>query len=123
VPELDDGSTEAVVVASASRAVAIVTGEPGLSLGDPEHEVEMSNEQGSEKGPKYFVNVEGVERPWSSSTITVPEIRELGGWDASQPVVEVDLEDQSERTLAEDAVVTLKPGHGFAKKIRFQRGR
>jgi hypothetical protein len=83
----------------------------------------MSSPQESEQGPKYFVNVEGAERPWDSSTISVPEIRELGGWDASQPVVEVDLEDQTEVTLAEDAQVALKPGHGFAKKIRFQRGR
>jgi hypothetical protein len=36
--------------------------------------------------------------------------------------LEVNIEDNSETTLAEDAVVTLKPGHGFAKKIRFQRG-
>ena len=52
----------------------------------------------------------------------MPQIRELANWDATQPVVEVNLEDNSETTLAEDAVVTLKPGHGFAKKIRFQRG-
>jgi hypothetical protein len=52
----------------------------------------------------------------------VPELRTLAGWEANQQVMEVDLRDNSEVTLSEDAVVELKPGHGFAKKIRFQRG-
>jgi hypothetical protein len=75
-----------------------------------------------ETGPKYFVNIEGDDRPWPSPEITVPQIRELAGWDANQQVVEVDLETMVEVTLAEDATVQLKPGRGFAKKIRFQRG-
>lgn len=74
------------------------------------------------KGPKYVVNLEGREFDWLKDTITVTEIRELAGWDASQPVVEIDLQDNTEKTLAEDAVVTLKPGQGFAKKVKFQRG-
>ena len=75
-----------------------------------------------EPGPKYFVNVEGVEHDWTKATITLPELRELGGWDAHQQVVEVDMQSMTETTLAEDAVIALKPGQGFAKKIRFQRG-
>lgn len=75
-----------------------------------------------EAGKKYFVNLEGAEYPWDAETISVSQIRELGGWDNSQPVVEVNLQDNTERTLAEDEVVTLKPGHGFAKKVKFQRG-
>ena len=73
-------------------------------------------------GPKYFVNLEGTEEAWNDETITVAEIRDLGGWDASQPIVEVNLETNDERTLREDETVTLKPGHGFAKKVKFQRG-
>ena len=73
-------------------------------------------------GKKYFVNIEGTEHPWDRDTISVLEIRELGGWDESQPVLEVNLQDNTERTLAEDEVVKLKPGHGFSKKVRFQRG-
>ena len=73
-------------------------------------------------GPHYFVNIEGAEKPWDRETITVPEIRALAGWDSSQPIVEVDLEDNTEHTLDEGDTVTLKPGHGFAKKIKFQRG-
>jgi hypothetical protein len=59
---------------------------------------------------------------WHEPEITVPQIRELAGWDASQQVVEVNLEDNKEWTLPESDVVTLKPGHGFEKKIKFQRG-
>lgn len=74
------------------------------------------------QGPKYFVDLEGVERPWDREVITVAEIRALAGWDASQPLVQVNLQDNTERQLAEDEVIELKPGHGFAKKIKFQRG-
>lgn len=52
----------------------------------------------------------------------MPEIRDLVGWEATQQVVEVNLDDNTERTLGENETVTLKPGHGFAKKILFQRG-
>jgi hypothetical protein len=73
-------------------------------------------------GAKYVVNLEGNEVAWDKETITVPEIRALAGWDASQPIVEIDLKDNTEKTLREDAVVALKPGQGFAKKVKFQRG-
>ncbi len=75
-----------------------------------------------EAGEKYFVNIEGTIHPWDSNTITVPEIRKLAGWDTTQQVVEVNLEDNTEQTLPDDAIVMLKPGHGFAKKVKFQRG-
>jgi hypothetical protein len=52
----------------------------------------------------------------------VPELRSLGGLPADLPVLEVNLKDNTERTLKEDEVVDLKPGHGFAKKVRFKRG-
>jgi Multiubiquitin len=71
---------------------------------------------------KYVVNLEGTDEPWERETISVAEIRELAGWDSSQPIIEVNLQTNEERTLAEDETVTLKPGHGFAKKVRFQRG-
>jgi hypothetical protein len=82
----------------------------------------MTTEQQVKKKSKYEINIEGVNHPWEKDTITVPQIRQLAGWDDIQPVVEVDLSDNSERTLSEDEVVELKPGHGFGKKIKFQRG-
>jgi hypothetical protein len=70
---------------------------------------------------KYFVEIEGTEYPWSKATVTVPEIRTLGGLPTNLPVIEVDP-DNNERTLAEDEVVTLKPGHRYGKKVKFKRG-
>lgn len=80
------------------------------------------NESVSEtEGPKFFVNIEGTDRPWSKPTITTEEIIALGGWDPSQGVIEID-EDNSEHTLKPGEVVELKPGHGFAKKVKWKRG-
>lgn len=82
----------------------------------------MSNEKDeNDKKSKYFVNIEGTEFPWDSETITTTQIAELGGWDLSQGVVEVD-KDNNEITLDPNAVITLKPGHGFAKKHKWKRG-
>lgn len=82
----------------------------------------MSAEPAAAKGPKYQINIEGREHPWDEDTITVPEIRELAGFADTDPVIEVDLKDNTERTLGEDEVVQIKPGRGFGKKVRFQRG-
>lgn len=79
----------------------------------------MAQEQ--KQGPKYFVDIEGTEYKWDKETITVPEIRQLGNLPSDLPVIEVDAEN-NERTLAEDEVVTLKPGHRFGKKISYKRG-
>ncbi len=73
-------------------------------------------------GPTYVVNVEGIDHDWPSPTITAADIRNLGGFAATDPVIEVDLKDNSERTLTEDEVVDIKPGMGFGKKIKFKRG-
>lgn len=90
-------------------------------MSDHEH-AKQQDHDGHGQGPKYFVNLEGNEVPWARDHITVTEIRDLAGWDASQPIVEVDLEENTERTLPDDADVPLKPGQGFAKKIKFKRG-
>jgi len=80
----------------------------------------MSTEKA--QGPKFVVNVEGVDHPWDRDTITVPEIRQLGGFASTDPVIEVDDKENTERTLPEGEVVELKPGKGFGKKVRFKRG-
>jgi len=73
------------------------------------------------KGPKHTIDIEGVGYPWHKDTITVPELRALGGIPDDQQIVEV-FDDNSEQTLAEDAVIAVKPGKGFGKKVKFQRG-
>ena len=70
---------------------------------------------------KFFVNIEGKEHEWDKDTITVPELRELGGLPANVPVVEIDV-NNNERTLAEDEIVKLKPGHRYGKQVKFKRG-
>ena len=73
------------------------------------------------EGPKYIVNIEGMEHPWPKDTITTEEIAALGKWEVSSGVVEIDT-DNNERTMSPGEVVHLKPGHGFSKKIRWKRG-
>lgn len=76
----------------------------------------------ADHGPKYFVDLEGVEYEWHQWTITVPQIRELAGWPNDQQVVLVNLETNEETVLDNGAVVELKPGHGFGRKFKFKRG-
>lgn len=84
-------------------------------------EVAVKTKDKKGKGPKFFVVIEGVEYDWDEPTITTEQIAELGGWDISQGVIEVD-EDNNERTLAPGEVIELKPGHGFGKKHTWKRG-
>ncbi len=71
---------------------------------------------------KFEIDIEGTIHDWDQETITVPQLRQLGGLPADTPVVEIDLKENTERELAEGEVVELKPGQGFAKKVRFKRG-
>lgn len=74
-----------------------------------------------EKGKKYFVTIEGKEYPWEKDTITTTQIRTLGNLPTDMPVVE-EFPDGTERTLAENETVELKPGHGFGRAPKFKRG-
>jgi hypothetical protein len=82
----------------------------------------MSAQPAAARGLRYLINIEGSEHPWDKETITVPEIRQLGNLPTTDPVIEVDLQDNTERTLAENEIVEVKPGKGFGKKVKFQRG-
>jgi hypothetical protein len=70
----------------------------------------------------YEVNIEGTVHAWDEPTITPAQIRQVAGFEDDQPIIEVDLRDNSERTLSEGEAVALSPGKAFAKKVRFQRG-
>ena len=69
----------------------------------------------------YILDIEGKEVLWHQDTITTEQIAELGGWDVSQGVIEVDRQN-NERTLAPGEVIEIKPGQGFSKKYRWKRG-
>ena len=74
------------------------------------------------QGPKFHINIEGTVYEWAGDTITVPQIRSLGNLPTDVPVLMIDLMDNSQRELAEDEVVELRPGLGFSKKVKYQRG-
>lgn len=57
----------------------------------------MGKEEDHGKGPKYFLDIEGVEKPWDKDTITTEEIIFLGGWDPSLGAIEINLKDNTER--------------------------
>jgi len=82
----------------------------------------MAEEGNLGQGPKFFLDIEGTLVPWSQETITTEKIIELGGWDPSAGAIEVNLKDNTERTLQPGEVIPLKPGIGFSKKIRYKRG-
>ena len=70
----------------------------------------------------YDVTSKGTIHPWNKDTISVPEIRELGGFPSGSSVVAVDLADNSETPLPEDAVhAVIKHGEGkpLVKKMCF----
>ena len=65
--------------------------------------------------------IEGTFFPWEDETIKTEEIAQLGGWDVSIGVIEVDT-DENERNLKPDETIKLQPGLSFGKKLRFKRG-
>lgn len=73
----------------------------------------------------HEVMIEGKAHPWDKDTISVADIRELGGLPAGVPVIEEDLRDGTERTLAEGEVLqpgTLEPGKPPTKRVNFRQG-
>jgi hypothetical protein len=78
-------------------------------------------EQGDNAGKKFFVNIEGHEYEWDQPTINVTQIRTLGSLPADQPVVCED-EEGRERTLAENEVIAIKPGHRHGRAPKYKRG-
>jgi len=72
-------------------------------------------------GQQFFIDIEGHEYSWDKATITVPEIRALGHIPADQPIVQ-EAPDGTERTLAENEVIELKPGHRHGRAPKYKRG-
>ena len=70
----------------------------------------------------FILFIEGKEFTWEEQTITAEQIVELGGWDLSQGVQEINLETNEARTLKPGEVVELTELKNFAKKIGWRRG-
>lgn len=78
-----------------------------------------------EPTPKREVAIEGRIVPWDKDTISVPEIREVGGFPSDSPVVAVDFATNEEQTLSEDdihVVPALQDGKPLVKRMNFKRG-
>lgn len=69
----------------------------------------------------YCVNTEGTEHHWDRPQISCEEIARIGGWNATQGVIEVHA-DNTERTLAPGEIVHVHPGHAFCRRVRWKRG-
>jgi hypothetical protein len=81
----------------------------------------MAKEKQEVAEKKFFVNIEGTQRPWDNETITVSQMRALGNLPASLPVVE-EFPDGKEKTLSDSDTVLLKPGHRYGRAPKFKRG-
>lgn len=73
-------------------------------------------------GPAFVLCIEGKEYMWPKPAITAEQIAELGGWDPSQGVQQIDLATNEAYTLKPEEVVDLKDLKHFAKKIGWRRG-
>ena len=73
----------------------------------------------------YEVMIEGKAHPWNKDSISVADIRELGGLSSDVPVIEEDLRDGTERMLAGDEVLQpgrIEPGKRPTKRVNFRQG-
>ena len=74
--------------------------------------------------PRYEVLVDGRVHQWSKETISVVEIRELGGFADDAKVAAVDLATNDQRALDEDDVHHVPPlqeGKPLVKRMDFKR--
>lgn len=79
---------------------------------------------GPADGPTYEIWIEDTIHAWDKPTISLAEIRELGGLPADCPVVAVDLVEQQEVPLSEDSVHEIPPrdpGRPLVKRTQFKQ--
>jgi len=72
----------------------------------------------------YEVLIEGKAYPWNKDTISVGDIRELAHMPPGAQVVEENLRDGTERTLADNDVLRpakLEDGKGPTKRVNFRQ--
>jgi hypothetical protein len=81
----------------------------------------MAKETQSKTTKKYYANIEGSEIPWNKDSISVAELRAIGKLPPGLPVVE-EYPDGTEKTLTDEDVIVLKPGHRFGRAPKFKRG-
>jgi len=80
-----------------------------------------ANNQNEHAGKKFFINIEDREYAWDQETITVQEIRALGNIPADQQIIQ-EGPDGTERTLEENEIITIQPGHRHGRGAKYRRG-
>ena len=70
----------------------------------------------------FVLSIEGTQYRWLKPSITTEQIAELGGWDVSDGVQQIDLATNEALTLEPGEVVDLRKVNTFAKKIGWRRG-
>ena len=81
----------------------------------------MAREEQEKTAKKYYANIEGAQYPRIKETMTGQEIKTLGNLPGDLPVVE-EFPDGTERTIRDNEVVQLKPGHRYGRAPKFKRG-
>lgn len=74
--------------------------------------------------PNYEVWIQDKIHAWNKPTISLAEIRELGGIPADAPVSAIDLITQQDNPLPEDAVHEVPPretGKPLVKRTHFKQ--
>lgn len=71
--------------------------------------------------PTYTIEIDGTPHELDTPTISVADIRRLGGIPADVPVVEEDPQG-NERSLGEHDRLEIKPGHRVGRSPRYRRG-
>ena len=97
--------------------------EPDLFIEDTD--VVKLAAEGVEKlrtGPVFVLWIENKEFLWPKATIITEQIAELGGWDPSSGVQQIDLVTNEARTLKPGEIIDLTKIKTFAKKIGWRRG-
>ena len=72
-------------------------------------------------GPFYAVEVDGIEIRFDHTPVTGGEIMDAAGIPHNVGLVEI-LEDGTQRAVAVDEQIELKPGRRMKKRPRFKRG-
>ena len=81
----------------------------------------MVKEKQEKAAEEYFANIEGRECPWDKDFISATELKALGNLPRELQVVE-EFPDGTEKTLTDNDVVLLKPGHRYGRAPKFKRG-
>ena len=81
----------------------------------------MASAAQPDRGPDYFIEVDGTEYELHQDEITGSAIMDLADIPRDQGLLEI-LDDGTQRPVGADEEIDLKPGQRFKKRPRFKRG-